>query len=860
MKKLPMKKIILCFGIVLLSKAVNLVAQVDLSYYLPSGISYDPAIPTPESVIGHEIGQWHVSHDKLVGYMYAVAEASDRVTIAEYGRTYENRPLLLLTVTSPANQQRIDEIKAVHLQLTDSDASEVDTSNQPVVVWLGHSVHGNEVSGSNSSLVTLYHFAAAQGPAIDELLDEAVILIDPSINPDGLNRFSSWVNSRKSQNLVSDPNNLEQNEAWPGGRTNHYWFDLNRDYLPIQMPETKGRIAQIHEWKPNLYTDHHEMGTNSTFFFQPGEPNRIHPLIPEQNYALTETIADYFQEGLDEIQSLYFSRENYDDYYPGRGPTYVDFNGGVAVLFEQASARGHAQESSNGLLTFPFAIRNHHRSALASVKAAHELRSELLNYQRDYYIDAIDLAEGDAVKAYVFGSDKDPARAFHLAQIVQQHDIQIYQLNEALEAGGDSFQPSSSYIVPLEQEQYRLIHALFEIRNSFEDSIFYDVSAWTLPLAFNLEYQALSRRDFDSALLGAAFEPDSFPQGQLIGGRSDYAYAFEVFGYYAHRAINRLLNAGVRLRVGNSEFSHPDGKRFARGSIVIPLGTQELPLAQIHALVETIAREDAIDVYGFATGRSAAGPDLGSPSFDILEKPEILILAEGGMSGYEVGQAWHLLDTRFAMTPSLVSMDSFNRINLAKYNTIFLPDGNYAGITDNTVAKLDNWVAGGGLIVASKRASRWLANAEISPVSFAEVTPPDSESTAYSDFATITGSQVIGGSIFKAELDLSHPLGWGFYDPEVPLFKRGVLVMEKSENPFATPLVYTSDSLWSGYVPAEKLPLIDNSAAAVVSAVGQGIIISFTDDLNFRAFWYGSNKLFLNSLFFGPVINSATAR
>ena len=722
-----MKKIILLFAFVFIIGPANLAAQVELSYYLPQGISYDPAVPTPQSILGHEIGEWHVSHDKLVNYMYAVAEASDRVTLSEYGRTYENRQLLQLVVTSPQDHRSIDAIRTDHLQLTGINSDAVDIDAQPVVVWLGHSVHGNEASGSNSSLVTLYHFAAAQGAAIDALLQETIILIDPSINPDGLNRFSSWVNSHKSQNLVTDPNNLEQNEAWPRGRTNHYWFDLNRDYIPIQLPETKGRVARIHEWKPNLYTDHHEMGTNSTFFFQPGEPNRVHPLIPDENYSLTESISTYFQEGLDDIQSLYFSKENYDDYYPGRGPTYVDFNGGVAVLFEQASARGHAQESTNGILTFPFAIRNHHRSALASVKAAYEMRAELLTYQRDFYANATELAADDPVKAYVFGSDKDPAKAFHLAEIVKRHNIDIYHLTETIQIGEATFNPGSSYVVPLSQLQYRLVHALFEIRNTFEDSIFYDVSAWTLPLAFNLEYVALDRREYNSAMHGTEFDLDSFPRGQLIGGRSDYAYAFEVHGYYAHRAINRLLNAGARVKVASQEFISSDGNDFAMGSIIVPLGTQDIELEKIHALVEEIVRQDSIDVYGFSTGRSSTGPDLGSPSFADVENPEILILAEGGISGYEVGQAWHLLDTRFDMQPTLVSVERFNNTGIDRYNTIVLLDGNYTGVSSAAVAKLKDWNQKGGLIVATKQGSKWLSDMEISNVSFADVVEPEAE-------------------------------------------------------------------------------------------------------------------------------------
>ncbi len=852
-----MKKILSIYLLSFIAIAAK--AQVDLSYYLPEGASYNSSIPTPHAIFGHEVGEWHVTHDKLVNYMYAVANASDRVTITEYARTYENRPLLLLTITSPQNHQRIDQIKSDHLKLSNGQASQVDIQNQPAVVWLGHSVHGNEASGSNSSPLTLYHYAAAQGADIDKLLNETIILIDPSINPDGLNRFASWVNSHKSQNLVTDPNNLEQNETWPRGRTNHYWFDLNRDYIPVQLPESQGRIAKIHEWKPNLYTDHHEMGTNSTFFFQPGVPSRVHPLIPKENYSITEKISKYFQKGMDEIKSYYFSQENYDDYYPGRGPTYVDFNGGMAVLFEQGSSRGHAQDSENGVLTFPFAIRNQHRAALASVKAAHELRVELLDYQKRYYEEALKLASNDPVKAYVFGSEKDPAKAFRLAEIVKRHDIDIYNLQREVRSGNNTYKPGSSYVVPLDQEQYRLIHGLFEIRNSFTDSLFYDVSAWTMPLAFNLEFKAMSGREYNRNLLGNAFAMESFPKGQVIGGRSDYAYVFEVHGYYAYRAINRLMEAGVRVKVGSQKFTM-NAQSFSEGSILIPMSNQSVNPSVIHALVETITQEDAINVYSFNNGASSSGPDLGSGSFDLLEKPEILILSEGGISGNDVGETWHLLDTRFKMRPSLVSMSRFNSINLDKYNTIILLDGNYSGVSSRGLEKLRTWISKGGVVVATKGGSRWLANSKITNITFVRAPNPQQKTPRYSDFRNQFGAQVIGGSIFKAQIDLSHPLGWGFYNAEVPVFKRGVMIMNKSNNPYANPLVYSSNSLWSGYVPEEKLPLIDNSAAIVVKAVGQGMTINFTDNPNFRAFWYGTNKLFMNSIFFGQVISGATAR
>jgi hypothetical protein len=262
-------------------------AQNDLTldYYLPQSETYDESIPTPESIVGHQVGEWHITHDKLVQYMYALAAASDRITIEDRGKTFEDRPILLLTITSPENHSQIDAIREAHINATESNNT--DVTNRPIVVYQGFSIHGNEPSGANAGLLAAYHLAAAQSADIKELLNNAVILFDPSFNPDGLQRFAYWANTNKSIHLNPDPNDREYSEVWPGGRTNHYWFDMNRDWLPVQLPESRARIATFHKWLPNILTDHHEMGTNSTFFFQPGVPSRTHPLTPKLNQKLT---------------------------------------------------------------------------------------------------------------------------------------------------------------------------------------------------------------------------------------------------------------------------------------------------------------------------------------------------------------------------------------------------------------------------------------------------------------------------------------------------------------------------------------------------------------------------------------------
>src|SRR5690554_4345804 len=396
-----MKRIGRLLGLAFTLLTVTATAQVDFDYYLPEGYTYDPSIPTPASVLGYQVEEWHVSHDQVVMYMKALAAASDRIQIEEYGRTYEKRPLLLLTITAPSNFSRLDEIKSQRNNLRDPQAS-VSMESMPIVMYMGHSVHGNEPSGVNASLLSAYHFAAANEIADD--LENMVILLDPAINPDGINRFASWVNSHKSYHMNGDPNNRELNEAWPRGRTNHYWFDLNRDWLPVQHPESRGRIEKIQEWKPNIVLDFHEMGTNSTFFFQPGVPSRNHPLTPKENFELTQKISTYHAKHLDKIGSLYYTRENYDDFYYGKGSTYPDIQGAVGILFEQASSRGHLQESQFGPLTFPFTIRNQLTTALSSFEAARDMRLDLNMYMQEFYNEAMGEANADSNSAYIFGS------------------------------------------------------------------------------------------------------------------------------------------------------------------------------------------------------------------------------------------------------------------------------------------------------------------------------------------------------------------------------------------------------------------------------------------------------------------------
>jgi hypothetical protein len=859
MKSVTQWKRVFIFS-VLSSLCQPIFAQPDLSYYLPDDVTYDPLIPTPGSVLGHEVGEFHVTHDRLVYYMHVLDKASDRITLDTMGYTHEARPLLLLTITSSGNHANIEAIRTEHLQLTDpSRSSSLNTASMPAVFYLGCSIHGNEASGSNASLLIAYHLAAAQAPEVERALQNTVILLDPSFNPDGMQRFASWVNSRKSKMISADPNDMEHHEPWPGGRTNHYWFDLNRDWLVAQQPESAARIKKFHAWRPNLLTDHHEMGTNYTFFFQPGVPSRSHPLTPAKNTEFTKRMGEFHARALDEIGSLYYTQEGYDDFYYGKGSTYPDAQGAIGILFEQASSRGHQQESDNGVLTFPFTIRNQFTAALSSLKAVNAMRQELLDYQRQFFRDAIDESRKDPVKAFIFGS-KDRARAYHLAEIIVSQNIEVYKPQDTKTFNGKRFDTESSFIVPMNQAQYTLLKGMFEKRKEFQDSLFYDISSWTLSLASGVEFEELRT----IPPLGIKVTDVKMPKGKLVGGKSQYAYVFESHGYYAPRAIYRLLKEDVRVRVATDQFHHPEGKKFARGAIMIPLGGQEKPWPEIEFIIHKITEEDGLDVYSFKTGLDYEGSSLGSGSFRPLKKPEIAMLVGDGVTSSDAGEIWHLLDTRYHMPVTMLPVSVFNSADIHKYNTIIFPQGSYGAITDSAKEKLRTWIQNGGLVIGFENALSWLQTAGLGKFELKQTEQKEEEKNRparrYEDIERYRGAQTTSGAIFEATVDLTHPLLYGYYQQKIPIFKGNNFYMEKSRNMYANPIVFTSDPLLSGYISRENYAKAREASAAGVSVLGRGRVIGFTENLAFRAFWFGTNKLLMNAIFYGPFIEAGSAR
>jgi len=446
-------------------------------YFFEKYKPFDTAIPSPEEFLGYGIGEHHTRHDLIVAYLTKLAEVSNRASIEEYGRTHEGRKLVMFRISAPKNLQNLETLKSQHLAFIDPSKNPTNYDETPIFVNLGYNVHGNEPSSSEAALLTAYTFTASTNPEIERYLNDAVLFIDPTINPDGRDRHTYWANMYQGNPMVSDPQDAEHNEYWPGGRTNHYWFDLNRDWLLAIHPESRGKLNWYHKWYPNVVTDFHEMGTQSTYFFEPMKDNgSLNPIMPKENYEdLNNLFGEYFAKALDSIGSFYFST---------------------------------------------FTIRNQYVSSLTTVKAAVENKALLRKYQQKFFKSALGNASKSRVRGYTFKDEYDQNRVKAFIDKLLLHKIDVYKSGK-------------SYVVPTNQPQYRMVQSMFETYSNYRDSVYYDASAWSVANFYNMKYKPVN-----SLNLGEIVESTDNLFSVTPVQKSDYAYIIDYDDYNATAVLN----------------------------------------------------------------------------------------------------------------------------------------------------------------------------------------------------------------------------------------------------------------------------------------------------------------------------------
>ncbi|MBO6573910.1 MAG: hypothetical protein JJ896_00715 [Rhodothermales bacterium] len=862
-----LRRLLLLVGaaILLLAPSVDSFAQ-STDYYFPEGTTFDPSVPSPEAFLGYEIGTFHTRHDRIVSYMRELARLSARAQYRSIGRTHELRPMPVLTVTSSANHQRLEEWRTRHLASLEGDPD----PEVPAIVHLGYGVHGNETSSAEAAMLTAYWLVAGEGAEMDRIRREGIFHIEPVLNPDGRDRHTFWANANRAQPFVADRLDREHNETWPGGRTNHYWFDLNRDWLPLVNPESQARIDFHHAWKAQVVTDYHEMGANSTYFFEPSEPyGSWNPLLPEELYTdVTVDFARYWAESLDEIGSLYFTREVFDNTYPGYGSTYPNFLGGLGLVFEQASARGHIQESSHhGTLTFWFAIRNHVRTSLATVQAAIDKRADMQEYQRRFFASALSEADGYATKGWVFGDPVDHALNRAFLELLLRHKIRVHELSRSVEG----FEPGMGWVVPARQPMYRLARSIFERTETFADSVFYDASAWTVSLAYGIPDAELrgTLPLGDEVIAVPAFAVPEVPFSQL-------AYLMDWRDSAAMPALQAMQAAGLRVEAAFAPFTARTSAgevEFGRGSISIPVSIQEHSAEDVHAIVSQASMNHGAPVHAATSLGVVSGPDLGSGRFRPVRAPRVLIPMGDGVSSYEAGQLWHLLDTRVGMPVTKIDPADLGRVDWSDYDVLVLVSGAQRSFSGDRLDNLKTWIRGGGTLIAQRSAAAWAAQNELTPNVAApgigkpvdpeekpDAPKPPPEREDYELASEISGAQAIGGSIWQADLDVSHPLGFGYTRRFLPVWRDHSWFFAPSQSPYGTVAqLIEGDAHLSGYISDRNRDRLSGSPSVMADRLGGGTVVLMIDNPNFRGYWRGTSRLFVNALFFGDDIQAPSA-
>ena len=835
-----MKKLIYYFII-----AISFNYSFSQDYFLENFGPFNENIQSPEEFLGYKIGDQHTRHDLILAYFKYLSSVSERANLINYGKSYEGRTLTLLSISSEENLKNIEEIKTEHLKSTIPGSIKTINESLPIIINLGYGIHGNEPSGSEAALLTAYTLIASKNKKIDRLTTDSVVFIDPTLNPDGRDRHSQWANQYKSINLVADSNDAEHNESWPRGRTNHYWFDLNRDFLLAIHPESRGKLNWFHEWYPNVVLDVHEMGTNSNYFFDPMKSSAsVKPLIPQENVDLYPIFAEYYVKYMDSIGSFYYSKESFDETYPGYGSTYSDLQGGLALLFEQASSRGHVQETNYGEMTFGFTIRNQFLNGIATVEAAVDNKILLRDYQKRFFESALEEFKNEKIKAYEFGDihDKNRTKAFIDKLLI--HKIEVYEKDDKL-------------IVPVNQLQSRMVKNFFETHDKYLDSVFYDASAWSVSNFYNMKHKAV--RSFDINKLTKVNDV-------LINNpkvlKSSYAYILDWDDYNTPAALNHLHKNGVISYSAYKPFSIKVNedvyvKSFNRGTVMVPVSKQKVDSEKLFEIVKSTQEKFNLPVFSTETGYSSTGIDLGSDFFRINKKVKVAMLIGDGVSSYEAGEVWHLLDTRVHIPLTKIRLNQFNRTSLDKYTTLVLVSGTYNQISDLGIKKIKDWVGKGNTLITIGSASSWAIKKEIVKESLVE-TKNDTifSRKRYIDAREYSGRERIGGSILKADLDLTHPLAFGYRDKSIPVYKNNNVFLNKSKSHYSSVAIYSKNPHIDGYVSKKNMENnLKGAASLIVSGSGSGRVVLFADNPNFRGTWYGTNKLFLNAIFFGANIS-----
>ncbi|MEO8660302.1 MAG: M14 family metallopeptidase [Bryobacteraceae bacterium] len=889
---------LICLSLLIAS---TLAGQTKFEYW--PGAKYDASIPTPKTILGFDFGDRIATHAQIVSYFQALATAlPDQVKLFDYGQTWEGRRLIFAAIGSKANIRRLPEIQSAMKRLYDPrQTSEAESkrliTDLPAVIWLSYGVHGNEISSPDAAMVTAYHLLANRdNPVTDEILSNVVILIDPLQNPDGRDRFVQNFNQNEGPEPNADPLAAEHLEPWPGGRTNHYYFDLNRDWLAMTQPEISGQIQALRAWLPLVYVDLHEMGSESSYYFAPEAiPYNPH-LVKEQQtnlYWFGKTNAKYF----DQFGYSYFTREAYDAFYPGYGASWPSYYGALSMTYENGSTRGLVvrRNSDDTTITFRETVRRHFITSLGTCETAAVHREELLaNFYR-YHVTAIEEGKKEPIREYILPRRSDAPATDRLAALLVRHGVEVLRATAAFKAADGKEYAAGSYVIPTAQPAKRMVRVLLDTNVSMdeafltseehrrkrrESSEIYDVTAWSLPLQFGVEAITTGARS------EGKFEPfQAAPAGRVEGGEATVAYLIPWGTAPAGRFLAAALKDGLRMLTTDRPFTQ-NGRTYPSGTVIIKVKDNAL---SVHESVRRNAESSGATVFATSSSWMDDGPNFGSQWVRYIRKPVIALAWDRPSAAGSAGQARFVIERQFGYPVTVVRTQQLATADLSKFSIILLPDAigeGYFGVLGPAgTRRLKDWVESGGTLIGlGSGAVQFLADTRSGLLDVKQENAPGSEppkpppATPATGAPTPDSGRVAGkilknqeeydkaiqpdtdlpssahGFIGRAKVDTEHWLGAGAADIVFPMVAGRTIFTPLKADKGVNVAVYSGPDqvAASGYVWDEYRKQIAFKPFVIYQRSGRGNVIAFTSDPNFRAYLDGLNVLFLNSVFRSP--------
>lgn len=811
-------------------------------------------LQSPEQFLGYKVGTHYTPHYKIVNYVKSVAQARpDMVKVEKYGETNEGRELLVAYIASPQNLQRLEEIRLNNLRLSGSAKDKVAASiqNAPAIVWLSYNVHGNETSSSEAAMLTLYTLVNPANAKSAEWLRNTVVILDPCINPDGRDRYVNWFNSVTGKNMNPDIQSREHMEPWPGGRSNHYNFDLNRDWAWQTQIETQQRMARYNQWLPQVHVDFHEQSYNNPYYFAPAaEPYHevITPWQREFQNIIGRNNAKYF----DQNGWLYFTKERFDLLYPSYGDTYPIYSGAIGMTFEQGGGgRGGLSVITNAAdtLTLVDRVNHHYTTGLSTVEVASQNAQRLITEYKKFYDDS-KAGKGDVYKTYVITTD-NAAKISSIAHLLQANGIEygtvanngFKGINYA--AGKEENAQMKKYNIAVSSSQPRsvLARVLLEPRSKLVDSVTYDITAWSLPYAYNTDAYAVKE--------ALSLQPFTATAGAKTIPSSTYGYLINYNSVNSAKLLAQLLKKGIKVRYSEKPFTY-NKTVYDRGTLIV---LQKGNPANISSELNNLAAGNDADIEAVSTGFMDKGPDFGSPDVKVILPPKVALITGEPTSSLGAGEVWNLFDQQLNYPLTLINAADVSRINLKNYTVLIIPDGNYKNFFSKDISdKLKQFVNSGGSLIAMENAVQQLAEGDwgikLKDDKDADSSKDKNNYSALKKYENRERDDLansIPGAIYKVQLDNTHPLAFGYPDTYYTL-KQDANVYEFLKDGWNVGVIKKSNYV-TGFAGTKVKKQLRDGLIFGVTNIGSGSVVFLADNPLFRAFWEGGKLLFCNAVF-----------